>query len=83
MELIGKKITRTGAFEKSVKSTVIVGKGKLKFSGAAMRKIGLFNKEIGIGYDGPKADVYIAEEGTGNKVHDKFLLPNWKCTDMV
>jgi len=34
-----------------------------------MRKINLYNKEIGIAYDGPKAFLYITEEG-GNKVKD-------------
>jgi hypothetical protein len=70
MELIGKKITRVSAFEKSTKSTITVGKGKLKFSGAAMRKIGLFKKEIGIGYDGGTVFLYVEDEGAGNKVHD-------------
>jgi hypothetical protein len=70
MELIGKKTIRQSAFAKSTTSKIMVGKGKLKFSGAAYRGIGLADKEIGIGYDESGNYLYIAEKGTGNKVKD-------------
>lgn len=70
MELIGKKTIRQSAFAKSTTSKMSVGKGRLKFSGAAVRGMHLADKEIGIGYDESGNYVYIAEEGAGNKVKD-------------
>jgi hypothetical protein len=74
MELIGKKVVRKTAFETSnePKVTVVLKKAtaRLGFTGAAMRKINLFSKEIGIAYDAGKAYLYITAEGEGNKVKD-------------
>jgi len=74
MELIGKKVVRKTAFEASNEPKVIItlkkATARLGFTGAAMRKINLFSKEVGIAYDDSKAYVYITPEGEGNKVKD-------------
>jgi hypothetical protein len=74
MELIGKKVVRKTAFETSnePKVTVVLKKAtaRLGFTGAVMRKINLFGKEIGVAYDNGKAYLYVTPEGEGNKVKD-------------
>jgi len=73
MELIGKKVTRKTAFETSNEPKLTVEftekVGRLGLTSVAMRKINLYDKEIGIAYDDDKAFMYITEEG-GNKVKD-------------